>query len=253
MNTLEYVGLGLVGLAAGLMLLFYGLSRRSQKRTVLRYIPAFQRLRRAAGLAVEEGKRLYISLGNSSLLSSTNASALVGLAALERLARLSMVSDRPTIASSGNAALTVLSQDVLLNSYRSENLLESYQAKYGQLAGVTPFSYAAGSMPLISDEQASVNLFSGNFGAEVILMNEAAEQQNAYVLACSDSLTAQAVFYAASQEPLIGEELFAIPAYIQSGTMHTASLRTQDVLRWLVIISMLAGTTYSILVYFGYL
>ena len=46
-----------------------------------------QRLRRALGLAVEDGSRLHVSLGKASIFSPTNASALVGLATLERVAR----------------------------------------------------------------------------------------------------------------------------------------------------------------------
>jgi hypothetical protein len=42
-------------------------------------------------------------------------------------------------------------------------------------------------------------------------------------------------------EPLIGEELFAAGAYIEAGPLHAASLRVQDILRWLIIIIILVG------------
>jgi hypothetical protein len=63
----------------------------------------------------------------------------------------------------------------------------------------------------------------------------------------SENLSAQAVLYAAVQEPLIGEELFAAGAYVQAGPMHTASLKAQDVLRWVLIVAILAGAVLKVM------
>ena len=90
-------------------------------------------------------------------------------------------------------------------------------------------------MPVIRDERVSTNVLVGNFGPEVALLAEAADQQDAFTLGASDSLAAQAVLYASSEETLIGEELFALPAYLQAGPTHQASLRAQDILRWAVV------------------
>jgi hypothetical protein len=90
-------------------------------------------------------------------------------------------------------------------------------------------------------ENASSHILIGNFGPEVGLLIQAAEQQRAFTLAASDALPAQAVLYATSGEMLIGEELYAIPAYLNAGTVHTASLRLQDILRWLIIAGIVLG------------
>jgi len=60
-------------------------------------------------------------------------------------------------------------------------------------------------------------------------------------LAGTDDISTQAVLYATADEPLIGEELFAGGAYVDAGLLHTASLRAQDAIRWLLIIVILAG------------
>jgi hypothetical protein len=41
---------------------------------------------------------------------------------------------------------------------------------------------------------------------------------------------------------LIGEELFAAGAYVGAGVAHDASLNVQDILRWLIIAAILAGS-----------
>lgn len=73
------------------------------------------------------------------------------------------------------------------------------------------------------------------------LLTEAADRQKTPVIAASDSLPAQAVLYATTQEPLIGEELFAAGAYTQAGPGHAASLLVQDILRWFIVLALIGG------------
>lgn len=255
MNWLEpALGLVLVLVAAGLMFFFSlpgrgGGRRQAGRRVVLRPIRAMQRLRRAIGLAVEDGSRLHVSVGRSSVVSPTNASALAGLSTLERIGMLSSVSDRPPVATSGDGTLALLSQDTLRAAYRIANVPEQYDPIQSRLTGPTSFSYTAGTLPVIRDERVSANILIGNFGPEIGLMIDAADREGAFTLAASDAFAAQAVLYAASSEPLIGEELFAVPAYLQAAPIHQAGLRAQDVLRWLVILALVVG---SILAFLGF-
>lgn len=240
------VGLGLIVIAA-VALFVLAVPLRSRVRRVFRIIPGIVRLRRAIGLTVENGRRLHVSLGQAGLTGASGAVSLAALSTLDRIAALSMISDRPPIATSGEGSLSILSQDELRAAYRDGNALEQYDPNRGRLGGVTPLSYVAGTLPVIRDEQVSTNILVGNFGPEVGLMTDAAFRQQAFVVAASDSLPAQAVIYAAAQEPLIGEELFSVPAYLQAGPFHVASLQVQDILRWVVIALMLVGIILKLL------
>jgi hypothetical protein len=234
----------LVLLAAGLMFAFAFVqrsARRNLSRAVLHPIAAMQRLRRAIGLAVEDGTRLHISIGKSSIISPNNASALVGLSTLERVGMFSSISDRPPVATSGDGTLALLSQDTLHAAYRISNVPEHYDPNQARLAGPTPFSYIAGTLPIVHDERVSAHILVGNFGPEVALLTDAAEQKNAFVFAASDAFAAQSVFYATASEALIGEELFAVPAYLQAGPIYHAGLRVQDILRWIIIAVLILG------------
>jgi hypothetical protein len=240
---LELAGFGLVILSAAMMLGLSYLRRKS--RPVFRDIPAFTRLRQAVGLAVEDGSRLHLSLGRGTLITSQSASALAGLALLRRLAELTSAGDQAPIATSGDATLTILSQDTLQAAakYFDQNVSAPMT---GRLTGLTPFSYAAGAIAAIRDEKVSANVLMGNFGVEVALLTDAVERENSFVLAGSDSLTAQAVIYASAQEPLIGEEIFAAGAYVNSGSLHSASLTVQDILRWLIIAAIVVGALLTL-------
>jgi len=235
----------LIILSAVLMAVFYALSnKRPSKR--MRPIEAVENLKKASGLSVEEGKRLHISLGSANMISPQNASALAGLSVLERLSRAGISSDNPPIATSGDSTLSILSQETLKSSYRSGNILDAYASDSARMTGTTPFSYAVGAIPAIRDSKVSTNIIIGHLGPEVAFFTDAAEQQGSRLIAASDSLEGQAVIFAAAQDPLLGEELFALPAYLQTNPFHQASLKVQDILRWLLAAGILIGAAIKI-------
>ena len=239
------LALGLLVFAALLLLALTFWRRRSPAS--LRVIDAYERLNRSVGLAVENGTRLHISLGRGNLFTARGGSALAGLAMLRRLAERTSVSDRPPIATSGDASLAILSQDTLQSGYRAAGAEDQYRFSTGRLTGLTPFSYAAGTIPTIHDEKVSTSIIVGDLGTEAALLAEASDRENTNLIAASDNLSAQSVFYASSQEPLIGEELFAAGAYVGAGASHEASLNVQDILRWLVILAIIFGAGLKVL------
>lgn len=245
MTTPEFIGLGVLILTALLLLVFTAWRRRASGN--LRRIDAYDRLNREVGLAVENGTRLHISLGRGNLFTARGGSALAGLAMLRRIAERTSVSDRPPIVTSGDAALTILSQDTSQTGYRAVGAEEGFRVTAGRLTGLSPFAYAAGTLPIARDDNVSAHVLIGDLGAESGLITEAAERQSASLIAASDNLSAQAVFYASAQDPLVGEELFAAGAYTGAGASHEASLNVQDVLRWIVIVVILVGAALTVL------
>lgn len=239
-----YGGLVLLIISAVLVLVFALL--RKEFPYTLRDIPTFARLRRAIGLAIEDGSRVHFSIGRGGLNMPWSAAAFVGLATVRRVSELTSVSDRPSVVTSGDGALNILSQDTLKASYVAAVAPERYDASMGQVTGLTPFSFAAGAIPVMRDENISTNVIVGHFGLEVALMADAAERQDNFTMVASDNIPAQAVLFAAGSNPLIGEELYAVGAYVQAGAVHTASLRVQDLLRWALIVAIVVGAVLKL-------
>lgn len=244
MTPTGFAGAGIVLLVALLMAVFAYIHRRSPLS--FRNIRAFSRIRRATSLVVEDGTRLHISLGNGSVLTPAGASALAGLTLLRRLGEITSLSDRPPIATTGSGVLNLLAQDTLRTAHEAVTIDQPFEMNNARLVGFTPLAYVAGVMPAIRDEKISTNVLVGNYGPEVGLLTEAADRQNAAVIAASDSLTAQAVLYATAAEPLVGEELFASGAYVQAGAFHAASLVVQDLLRWFIILALVGSAVLKL-------
>jgi hypothetical protein len=190
---------------------------------------------------VEDGTRLLVGLGGASLHARSGAAALAGLGVLREVAKRTSVGDSPPIAAAGESALALLAQDALRAGYQSAGATEFFQPTTGRLTGMTPFSSAAGIMPLLEDENISAAILVGHFGVESALLADAAERGRILLIGSTDDPAAQAALYASATETLIGEELFSAPAYLGGGPAHAASLTIQDLLRWSIIALLLAG------------
>jgi hypothetical protein len=241
-NLLYILGLLFVLAAAGLIIFFATARRNKTGAKLFRDIPAFDRIRKAIGLAVEAGDRLQVTLGWGNPLSTDFTSGLIGLTMLDRITRAASVSDRPPVATSGEGVLTILSQDTYRSANRALGGNPVIQPYLARMVGTTPFSYAAGTMPLFKDEQVSTIVAAGHFGPEIALIHDAADRKGALTVAGSENLSAQAVIYATAEEPLIGEEIYAGGAYLGAGNSHDASLRAQDILRMVVIGLLVVGS-----------
>lgn len=238
----------LIIIAVSALLLFViTLWRRRSPANNLREIPAFTRLYRTLGLSMEDGTRLHISLGRGSLLDAHGGSALAGLAMLRHIIELTSVSDKPSVASAGDPALGLLAQDTLQAGYQAAGVEELYVSTTGRVTGLSPFGFAAGAMNISQNENVSANIMIGHFGSEAALLAEASDRESVVMIGASDDLTGQSVLFANTQDALIGEELFAAGAYLGAGASHLASLTVQDILRWLVILTLLGGAAAKFL------
>ena len=244
MNTIGLLGLIFVGVFVGLMITSAVLLRQ-REGLALREISAFTRLQRAIGLAVEAGSRLHISLGRGNLISSQSAIGYVGLSILDRIARSTSISDRPPVATSGEGTLGILSQDTQRGA--AKYLGVEFDPDRGRITGLSPYSYAAGTLSLIEEQEVGANMLIGSYGSEVGLITEAAERSESMTLGGTDNLSGQAVLFASAQEPLIGEETYAGGAYLGVGPMHIASLYAQDILRWVLIGLIIIGAIIKLI------
>lgn len=212
-----------------------------QKPPSFREIPAFRQVERAINLVVEDGTRLHVSLGRGNLLSSFGAAALVGLTVLRKLGESTSLSDHPPVSTSGDGVLNLVAQDTLRTAHEAVAKRIPFDMTRSSLTGLSPFSYAAGTLPTIYDEKVSTNVLIGNFGVEIGLLTDAVEREGSALVAASDNLPAQSILYATTPNSLIGEELFAAGAYYKMGDLHISSVMLQDIFRWVLIGLIIVG------------
>jgi len=240
MTVLGGLGLFLVLIFVFLMIALALVERRWPAR--FRSIPAFDALGGATERAVKAGERVHFSLGTGTLLGSETGPALAGLSMLTRVAEAATMSDRPPVVTAADGALVILAQDTIRSAYRRVRAADRYHASSGRLVGATPLSYAAGVPAVLNDEDASVHLMLGRFGVAGALVAAAGHRKQTFTLGGTQDIQSQALLYATVENPLIGEDVFAGGAYLNAGSMHRGSLRTQDLVRVLIVAGVLIGT-----------
>ena len=237
-----YVALLIAAVLGLLLLALTLLSRRASFRPrVLRRIDAFQSLPTTVGQAVETGQRLHISLGAGAIGTADTAITVAGLTVLDQISAAAAVSDRPPVVTTANGPAMLLAQDVLHSVYARQNALARYDPESAQVSGLTPISFGAAQTSLPGDEAAAGAVLIGAVGPEAVLLAEAGRRAGVTTLAGTDNLTTQAMLFATTDHPLVGEDVFAGAAYIGGQPQHLASLTAQDLARVVMSVLILVG------------
>ena len=234
-------------LAAAVVIIFTALLLFTRQDIPLRKISSIRRLIKAIDQSTADGKRVHIGLANGQFLSPMNASALAGLEVLRQVELDCLASDSPAIVTSSDAPSVMLANDVIhaINHTRGQQTL--FDPGLARQTGVNPLSYAVGTAAANRNEGVKTQLVMGDFGPEILYLNDSMAKTDGYSLSVSNSIAGQAAAYAVSDDVLIGEELFALPAYLSGKKQQVAGVLTQDILRWIVIILILAGVIIKVI------
>lgn len=243
MNLTDFSGIAVILIFLFIMLT-YTIYFRRQQAPALRSIPAYQKIERAIGLAIEAGNRLHIALGSGNLISPQSGIGFLGLSLLGQISKTAVLSDHPPITSAGEGAMIILAQNI--QRIAAQKSGGYFDPSFGRITGLTPFAYSAGASLLVSEENVGASLLFGTFRSESALLLEATERNDSEPLGGTDDITGQAVMYVSTREPLIGEETFAAGAYLGADEFHKASLFAQDTLRWILIGFILVGALLKI-------
>jgi len=244
-----FVIAGAVLLAIPLLLLWF-IVRQRRHAPALRRIAAWDALRGLVGRALEEGKRVHLSLGRSGVGGEQTAVVSAALDVQRYLARESagMSASSPQgsaetvlLTTVADPLLMLAAQNTLYRAYRDRGLAADYDGTQVQLVTPDPLAYAVGAQDQIDDERTAANVMVGHLGDEYLLLGETGAERDLLQVAGSDVLNTQALTTSTAGHVLLGEELFAAGAYLTRRPALIASLQVQDVLRVTMVIAILVG------------
>ena len=230
----ELTGLILLILFPFLILFFAHQVREGRISASLRPIAAFDRIKLLMAHAIEQGKRLHLSLGSGSVTNATTAETLAGLTVLEHLSIQSAAAETSPVVTMADPATMLMAQNTLRKAYGGNLRGATEAAAHVQFFSPQPAAYAAGVMSALALDDVSGNVMLGHFGDEYLLMAESAHKQSPPLPTVAGAGSPQVLPYvlATSPQALWGEELFAAGAYLSKKPMHIGSLLAQDTVRW---------------------
>lgn len=222
--------------------------RRRRDAFPVRAIRAYESLTPMVGAAIEANRPVHMSSGSAGLGGENTVLALSSAELFYRVAQQAAIgATSPYITTSDTTALP-LAYDTLRRAYQSRGRVQNYRSSSARWYPAGPRSLAFAAMLTTSLGVNNVygNVLVGSFGPELALIAEAAARRDQALIAASDQIDGQAVAYAMSDQPLIGEEIFAAGAYLGDEASFRAALVAQDTLRWLLIIGLVVFAVASV-------
>lgn len=233
-------------LAAFLIIFFIAWSNIERgRRPTLRILRPLSRLKSLVGQGAESGQGIYYSPGSGGLNDQPGA--------VETLSSLTTLSEITRGAARAGANLHVSTNDTL--TYLTAN--DVMQVEYAEAGRLDDFkttdvrfvsqqdrmAYIAGVQNTLDDEAVSGTVMLGRFDSEYLLAGDAARRLDIPQIAGSSRIEALPLMMlnAGSDNTLLGEELYAAPAYLNRRPARLASLRAQDALRLLIILAIILG------------
>ncbi len=230
---------GFIVLVALVFLLFFVRRIQGGHQVFLRHIPALDRLPLLMSQAVESGQKIHVSVGTGGLTDSTTASTLAGLAVLDYLAERGCGSGAPPQVTVADPLVLLAAQDSLRQAYYRHDRPREYSGTQVEMIAPQPTTYALGASTRLHRDETSANLMVGSFGPEALLLAEPGAQIGVTQVGGTDDPQAMAMLMAVADDLIIGEEVFAVPAYLERRPGHLASLRVQDMMRVGVVVLIL--------------
>lgn len=236
----DVLAAALVVIALVVLVIAY-FSARNVPFANLRRTEAYQVAEALMHEAAEKGQRNVLALGGSTSGEPGTLSGLAGMPAWRALARRSVFNDYRATANAGDGNLALLAQMVARGEYEDALAPELFLPEHALLVGTSPSAYLAGLLPEVNQPGNSGLMMSGTFAPSAAIALDLANRKGLQSMAATDSLSAQAAFFASGAPLALGEDYYAPGAVLQTHPGATAQLRAQDVLRVLLILGLVVG------------
>jgi hypothetical protein len=218
-----------------LLLLLQAARIRAGRRPQMRSLPTFSDLPTILGQSAESGHPLHFTIGPGRLGGDRTLASLAALEILEGLTDAAVAYGRPPVVTVGEPTLLPLAEDVLRRSYIRQGIPERYDPTAVRFVSAQPVVYGVGAAEVTAHEGVHGTILAGAFSEEASLIANAGEGQELSQTAVTDRPRALGVLYPARAHLGVGEELYAGAAQLTGSPRYLASLRVQDVLRFLLV------------------
>lgn len=220
----------------GLLIYLY-LARRGRP-IFMRRIAGLDKIEEAVGRAVEMGRPVFFVPGIGGL---DDPGTLTAFGLLDPVARLCARYDTRLLVPLVDPTLLPVTTSIIREAYRAEGKLEAFSEDNVRFLPGGQFYFAVAAMGWMRRERIAASLLLGAFFAEALMLSETAQQVGAVQIAGTQQPMQIPFLIATCDYVLIVEEYLAAHAYVMREPVHVASIRTQDLLKSLLMVLMVLG------------
>lgn len=237
--------LALIGVVGGLML-YYARRAQQGEEIFIRRIPGIDAIEEGIGRATEMGRPVLYVPGIDELQDiQTIASMLI----LGQVSQTIAEYQADVVVSCCIPIVREVADEVVKAGFYQAGHPDAYSPADVRFISSEQFAFTAGTNGIILREKPATNLYLGRFFAESLILAETGFVNRSIQIAGTAEATQLPFFVAACDYTLIGEELFAVSAYLSRDPRLVSSLKASDYIKIYVVVCLLLGTLLNTLGY----
>lgn len=220
------------------MIFFFTAQVRAGREIKIRRIPGIDAIEEGIGRATEMGRPVLYVPGIDSLEDiQTIASMLI----LGEVAKTIAEYQTEVIVSCCVPIVREVADEVVKSGYYRAGHPDAYDPNSVRFIASAQFAFCAGTNGIMHRQKPSTNIYLGRFFAESLILAETGYLNQSIQIAGTAEATQLPFFIAACDYTLIGEELFAVSAYLSKDPRLVSSLKASDWVKVAVVGLLVAG------------
>lgn len=237
-NTDRWFYLVIILLTGGSFFLYFQYARRSARDIFIRRIPGVDAIEDAIGRSTEMGRPILYVTGIEDIQDiQTVASLLI----LGHVAKMTAEYDSEIKVCCTYPMTMVVAEEVVRQGYTNAGRPDAHKPDNVMFITSEQFAFAAAVNGMIVRDRPATNIYFGRFFAESLMLAETGFLTGAVQIAGTAEFTQLPFFIAACDYTLLGEELYAVSAYLSREPTLIAQLKAGDIVKATMMILIAVG------------
>ena len=237
----RFIGL-LLDIAILVLVLYY---TNGDKKIYIRRVAGLDAIEEAVGRAAEMGKPIVASYGLGGFTYWT----LAGLAILSHVAQLSARTGTRLIVPTGGSTESLIvrpvAEEVVKTAYTMEGVSDQFNPDDLPFLSGQQYAYVGGYVGIIQRTRPASVIMTGSHWSDAMNIAETSNAVGAITITSGSYISNVAALACASDYILIGEEAPAAGAYLSDDPAQRASIRVQDLFKFLALGCIILGLVLS--------
>ncbi len=217
-------------------------SQRKAKRGVqipIRRLAGLDALEEAIGRATEMGRPVLYVPGTDEI---KEIQTIYSMMILRHVARKTAEFGTPLIVPTKNAVVMAFAEEAVRQGCADAGRPDAFVADNIRYLSDEQFAYCAGIAGIMYRERPAANIYMGMFYAEALILAETGFLGGAIQVAGTARPEQLPAFVAACDYTIMGEEYYAVTAYLTRDPSLVGTIRAGDVVKIAAIVLFLVGT-----------
>ncbi|HLU66482.1 MAG TPA: DUF6754 domain-containing protein [Kofleriaceae bacterium] len=212
--------------------------KKSPHDVFIRKIPGVDAIEEAVGRSTEMGRPVLYVTG---VEETQNIQTVASLLILGHVAEMIAEYDTDIRVANAYPLTMVLAEEIVRQGYANAGRVDAHRPENVMFISSEQFAFAAGVNGLMVRERPATNIFLGRFFAESLMLAETGYVTKAIQIGGTAEITQLPFFVAACDYTILGEELYAVSAYLSREPNLLAQLKTTDLIKAAVIVLIAVG------------